>query len=172
MVTIRKATTEDAAIIADIGKVSFLESHGHSAPAPDIDVYVAKKYTVDVMRGELENTENIFHLIYCDGQIAGYSKMIFNVANEHIPDQHVTCLNRLYLLKEFYDKGLGAQLFEHNVAISKQAHQAGMWLYVWIENKRAAAFYERAGFAIMGNASFQISVSHSNPNHVMYLRYK
>ncbi len=171
MITIRKATTDDAATLAEVGKISFLESHGHSASTSDTDAYISKKFTVHAMREELQNAENIYHLIYFKDRVAGYSKIILNSANENIAGQNVTCLDRLYLLKEFYGLALGLRLFEYNVHLSKQAHQAGMWLNTWIENSRAIAFYQKAGFRIVGKKDFKISETHANPNHVMYLAY-
>ena len=171
MITIQKATITDAATIAEIGKKSFIESHGHSASATDIDSYVSKKYTLDAIREEIENPENIYHLIFYKGQAAGYSKIILNAANENIPAANVTTLDRLYLLKDFYDLKLGSALLEFNINISKEFHQAGMWLYTWTENKRAIDFYHKTGFNIIGKANFKISETHANPNHVMYLEY-
>lgn len=171
MVSIRKATPADAAIIAEIGKQSFIESHGSSAATADIDEYVAKKYTVPVVAEQLADAGNIIHLIYYDGRVAGYSKINLNTGNEHIAEQNITCLDRLYLLKEFYDLKLGAQLFEYNVAISNQAGQKGIWLYTWVGNTRAISFYARAGFKVIGKTDFKISETHANPNHVMYLEY-
>lgn len=171
MITIQKATIDNAAAIAEIGGVSFLESHGHSASGADIDLYVSRKYTLNAVREELENPGHIYHLIYFRGQAAGYSKIVLDATNDHIPAQNVTTLDRLYLLKDFYDLKLGAALLEFNINISRQANQAGMWLHTWVENKRAVAFYHKAGFKIIGKADFKISDTHSNPNHVMYLEY-
>lgn len=171
MTTIQKATIHDAATIATIGKQSFLESHGHSASAADIESYISRKYTADAVQLELADPRNIYHLIYYNGQVAGYSKILLNTTHENIPAPNTTCLDRLYLLKDFYDLKLGAKLLEYNINLSKQANQAGIWLYTWTENKRAIAFYHKAGFKIVGSASFSISPTHANPNHVMYLEY-
>lgn len=171
MVSIRRATVDDAAVIAEIGKQSFFESHGHSAAAADVDAYAARKFTVDAVQAELAPREHIYHLVFYNDVPAGYSKIVLNAPNENIPAANITCLDRLYLLKAFYGVKLGLALFEHNLDISKQSGQAGMWLYTWIENARAIAFYEKAGFKIVGKADFKLSETHSNPNHVMYLEY-
>ena len=57
------------------------------------------------------------------------------------------------------------------MALSKKKQQKGIWLAVWVENKRAIKFYQKAGFKIVGKYDFQISKTHSNPNHIMYLKY-
>ena len=171
MITIQKATIINAPLIANIGAKSFIESHGHSAPVADIEAYVAKTYSEQVVEEELNDAKNIFHIIYFNGEPAGYSKIIFDCTYPLIESKKVTKLERLYLLKEFHDKKLGLQLFSFITDLSKKEGQEGMWLYVWIENERAVAFYQRAGFAIIDHGDFKISETHSNPNHIMYLKY-
>jgi len=46
-----------------------------------------------------------------------------------------------------------------------------MWLFVWIENIRAINFYLKTGFKIIGSHNFNITTTHSNPNHQMYIEY-
>lgn len=170
MVTIVKATTDNATLLADIGRISFIESHGHSAPAADIDAYVAAKYTPAILQQELNDPGNIYHILYHAQQAAGYSKIILHSPHPGMP-QNITKLERIYLLKEFYQLKLGYQLLQFNIDLSKKNNQAGMWLYVWKENHRAVNFYIKAGFQIIGSYDFKLSETHSNPNHRMLLLY-
>jgi len=97
--------------------------------------------------------------------------LFFNSPHPNIALQNVTKLERLYLLKEFYGLKLGLQLFNFNVALSKQNNQAGMWLFVWKGNNRAVDFYKKANFEIVGGYDFKLTETHSNPNHQMFLRF-
>ncbi len=171
MVKIVKAEIEHAALIAEIGEKTFWESHGISASKADINAFVSKKYTKEVLVKELENKKNIYHLIYYNSKPAGFSKIVLNAPNNNIKSKNVTKLDRFYLLKAFYGQKLGLKLFDFNVELSKNNQQVGIWLAVWIENQRAINFYQKAGFKIVGEYDFQISPTHSNPNHIMYLKY-
>lgn len=171
LVSIRKAAEEDARLLSAIATTSFIESHGHSAPAADIQAYVAEKYNPAVLQQELQDPNNIYHLLYYQDQPAGYSKIIFNTPYPDSPDQNTSKLERLYLLQAFYNLQLGAALFEFNVNLMKENKQAGAWLYVWKDNQRALRFYQKAGFVITGSHDFNISETHSNPNHRMLLRF-
>lgn len=171
MITIEKATVNEARLITDLAVKSFHESHGHSAPAADIESYASTKLDLKTVEEELTDPGNIFHVIYYRGHAAGFSKIILNRQHSLIESAAITKFERLYLLKEFYDLKLGRTLFEFITGISKKANQDGIWLFVWMENHRAIAFYKKCGFKIIGSSDFRLSETHSNPNHVMYLKY-
>jgi len=171
MTLICKASEKDSALLSNLAELTFIESHGHSAPAEDISNYIAEKYNEDIFKTELSNPENIYHFIYYNDKPAGFSKIIFNCAYEGSPLQNITKLERIYILAAFYDQKLGQQLFQYDLDLAKQNSQAGMWLYVWKENPRAVRFYQKNGFQITGSYDFHLSATHSNPNHQMLLRF-
>lgn len=169
MIEIRKANLNDLEILLKIGRQTFVESHGHSCSKKDLENYIEKAFDPENFKKELADINNIFHLLYFNKQAAGFSKIIPNVrVNEH---KNITKLERIYVLKEFYDKKLGSALMDFNITLSKKLNQAGMWLYVWTENQRAVNFYLKKGFTIVGKYNFKISETHSNPNHQMLLLY-
>jgi ribosomal protein S18 acetylase RimI-like enzyme len=171
MISIVKATGKDFQLLADIGKISYIESHGHSAKDADINTYLNEKYNYEVFKDELRDLNNIYHIIYHDNQPAGYSKIILNTPHSNIPTKNITKLERLYLLKEYYGLKLGFELFNSNLELSKTSNQAGMWLFVWKQNHRAISFYKKMGFKIIGSYDFKLTETHSNHNHHMFLEY-
>jgi ribosomal protein S18 acetylase RimI-like enzyme len=171
MFSIIKAEDQHIQLLSAIGKTSFIESHGSSASADDIQQYVNAKYTPEVFQMELNDAKNSYHLIHYQNEPAGYSKIILNEKFAHIQLENVTKLERLYLLKEFYNLKLGYELLNYNIELAKQNNQDGMWLFVWKENHQAYNFYKKMGFEIVGDYSFKISETHSNPNYQMLLRF-
>lgn len=172
MIKIVRATIEHAGLIAEIGKQSFLASHSASASKEDIDHFIRKSYTKERIAKELENAGVQYHIIYFNHAAVGFSKIEFNSSNENIAETAITKLDRLYLLKQYHGQNLGSKLFDFIVQLSKKQKQKGIWLAVWVENKRALGFYRKAGFNIVGEYSFRISETHSNPNHIMFLEYE
>jgi ribosomal protein S18 acetylase RimI-like enzyme len=124
--------------------------------------------TPEKIREELEDPRMIFHLLYQDGVLAGYSKIVPDFPHPKLEEQKVMKLERLYLLKSFYSSGLGRELFEFNLTIARKLNQKGVWLMVWEGNERAIRFYEKAGFLKIGETYFKISERLSNPNFWMY----
>jgi ribosomal protein S18 acetylase RimI-like enzyme len=171
MIAIRKASISDVSLLSPLATQTIIESHGHSAPAEDMNAYIAEKYTEEIFRAELSDPQNIYYFIYHNDRLAGFSKIVFDCPYEGSQLQNITKLDRIYILKEFYDQKLGQQLFQFNVDLSKKNGQAAMWLYTWIENVRAIRFYEKNGFKIIGCHDFQVSPTHSNPNHHMLLLF-
>lgn len=171
MINIQKATVADSELIARIGSETFLESHGHSASAKDIESFITKTYNKEAITTEFKNQNAHYYIILVNGKVAGFSKVEIDAVSPFVQETNITKLQRIYLLKEFYGQNLGAKLFDFNIEFSKKNNQKGIWLAVWVENNRAIKFYEKKGFKIVGDYDFEISKTHSNPNHIMYLEY-
>lgn len=171
MLNIRRASKTDAKSILDIAIPSFLDAHGHSASESEINQYVKSNFSLRAFEEELDNKENLFFISSDENRINAYSKISFNQYNENIKSSHLVKLERLYVDPLTYGKGIAQELLKHNIDFSKQEGQQGMWLNVWVENKRAISFYDKMGFKVVGAFDFKISDKHYNPNHVMYLAF-
>ncbi|AXG70501.1 spermidine/spermine N(1)-acetyltransferase [Kordia sp. SMS9] len=171
MIRIEKAVIDDLERIAEIGRITFLETYLPNTPKEAVESFVATAFDLDTLRAEF-NIESIhYFIIFSDETLAGYGKIELNAQNEMLETPQLTKLERFYVLKEFHGHKLGAQLFNHLVQFSKEQQQRGMWLYVLIANERALRFYTKNNFQIVGEYDFKISETRYNPNYVMYLVY-
>ncbi len=171
MIHIKKATLEDANLLAEISVKAFLPAHGHSSPIADIETYITTNFSLENFQKELTNHNFIYYLMYHNKKLAGFSKVIFNIPTKHVVEKNITKMERLYLLKEFYGMHLGTKLMEFNTELAKKSKQHGIWIEVWKENLRAIKFYTKMGFEIVGSSRFTISETHSNPNYIMFLEF-
>lgn len=169
--TIRRASENDYSVIAHIGRLAVEEAHRASCSVEDMNSFLAANYNDEAIKRELSDKHNIYHLIYLDDQPAGFSKIELNAVHPNIVEQSVTKLDRIYLLREYYDKKLGHALLQFNIEYAQQHGLLGMWLFTWVGNERAVAFYKKAGFVIIGEHKFRVSETHYNPNHHMMLRF-
>lgn len=170
-VSITKTSKKDAEILQKLAITTFRESHGHSAPAEDLGKYINTQFTLEKIEGELSDESNVFHLIYVNEELAGYSKIIYNTAYENLTLDNSTKLERLYVLEKFHDLKIGKQLMDFNLNLAKQYAQSGLWLYVWTKNYRAIRFYKNYGFQQIAETIFQISTRHCNPNWILSLEF-
>lgn len=171
MKEIIKAGVAEAALLSQLGARTFRESHGHSAADEDIEGYIERRLSPEALAVELGDPSNQFYICLIEGMPAGYVKFIPDCGHPELPQVHITKLERLYILSDYYGSGIGQALLDHAIICSKSSDQSGMWLYAWTENHRAVAFYIKNGFRIVGQYDFEISPSHSNPNHRMLLEY-
>ena len=171
MLVIKKATIKNASLLSKLSIASFLPAHGHSASKKVIDTYTDAHFSEANFIKELSNPIFQYHILYYKEQIAGFSKVIFNFENKNIVDKNATKMERLYLLQEFYNLGLGKELLNFNTAIAKKHNQAGIWVFVWVENLKAIAFYNKMEFKKVGEYNFILSSTKTNPNHVLYLKF-
>lgn len=169
MISINKATIGDYKIIVEIGKVSVEEAHRGSCSAKDLNEFLEKNYNNEAIKSELSNEGNIYYIINVDGEPAGFSKIIFNSEHPNIQQKNVTKLDRIYLLSKFFNLKLGFELLQFNIDLSKRNNQSGIWLFTWTGNNRAVNFYKKNGFNIIGSHDFQVTETHYNPNHQMFL---
>ena len=55
MTSIVKANKNDSRLLSEIAKLTFIESHGSSAEAEDINLYISEKYSEDIFEKELSD---------------------------------------------------------------------------------------------------------------------
>ena len=151
---IRKATTEDARLIADISHQTFYETFAAYNSRENMDKFLSQQFTKGRLILEVGARENIFLLAYDDDKIAGYVKL----RDERVPLslRHVNALEvaRLYAMKTAIGKGIGSQLMQSCVDIAKEKKKEWLWLGVWEKNQRAINFYSKWGFEKFDETDF------------------
>ncbi|RYG49136.1 MAG: GNAT family N-acetyltransferase [Chitinophagaceae bacterium] len=145
MISIIRATENDYHSIVEIGKASVADSHKGSSPPAVMNEYLETTYNSNAIRKELNDLNNIYHIINYNGKPAGFSKIIMDAKHPNIATENATKLDRIYLLKAFHGLKLGLELLNFNIELSRRNMQSGMWLYTWIGNERATNFYLKAG---------------------------
>ena len=78
MISIVRATKNDIASIVNIGSVSVTEAHKESCSAAILSEYINKNYNYDAIQKELEDEDNIYHIIHYDDKPVGFSKIVLN----------------------------------------------------------------------------------------------
>lgn len=154
--------------LSQLSIATFRESHGYSAPVKEINAYIEAKLNPRMLLTELQDTNNYFHFLHSANELAGFSKITPNFSCPFVEGKRQAKLERIYLLEKFHGKQLGQQLFEVNLELAADLQQNAIWLYTWVENHRALAFYQKNGFSIVGQDDFKISDQHYNPNHILH----
>jgi ribosomal protein S18 acetylase RimI-like enzyme len=155
-VIIRRASVEDAALLAELGARAFSEAFSAQTPEADLAAYLAGAFTVEQLALELADPRSTFLIALIGGGPAGYAKLHTGPALECIPDRPAIELVRCYSLKAWWGRGVGAALVETCLRIARQGGYATIWLSSWKINDRANAFYRKWGFREVGEKTFVV----------------
>ena len=158
MVKIRIATAADTEVLAFLGRVTWAESHGHYIDDKNnLLEYLNNNFSVLKTKQEINNTKNLFYIMYVDDVPAGYAKIILNENQESVASQNSCRLERIFIQNEFIPLKVGQQLLTFVEERANALQFDTMWLSVYIKNKRAIRFYEKNEFKNVGDLNFIVN---------------
>lgn len=157
-ITLRKADTEDAGIIALLGRLTFRETFGalFAGREDELQAYLDQTFSVTKIASSMAKPQNHYWLALLDELPVGYAKHKHPSANPIINDPAPAQLQKIYVLSEFIAHHIGHALLDAVTQAAVEAQIRVMWLTVLDSNERAIRFYERHGWTRAGNATFAI----------------
>ncbi len=151
---IRAAGLPDLASLTQLSTDTFFETYAAYNEKDSMDRYLAENFNLRQMAAELSDPQNQFFLAYSGNELAGYIKLRTSVLLEKLKDKKAIEIERIYVLKAFQGKNIGAALLKHSLELGAANGFETIWLGVWTENPKAIRFYERWGFEIFGTHIF------------------
>lgn len=158
MIKIKIATKKDTEVLALLGRLTWVESHGHYIEDKnDVLKYLKENFSVSKTKQNLNSSKQHFYIIYADDFPVGYAKLIVNVSNENITSQNCCQLERIFILNDFIALKIGQQLLTFVEEQIKKMQLDTIWLSVYIKNIRAIRFYEKNEFRNVGELNFIVN---------------
>jgi diamine N-acetyltransferase len=157
-VTIRRANTEDAGLLADLGARTFSETFAADNTPDDMAAYLAASFNLARQTAELADPTFTFLIAEVGGLAAGYAKLHAGEPAEGVKGAKPVELVRLYVSREWLGRGLGETLMRSCLDEARQAGHGTIWLGVWERNGRAQAFYRKWDFARSASTYFQLGL--------------
>lgn len=152
-IKIKRALPADAALIADLSNITFIETFRGTCSDDDLMDFINKCFNEDVIAEELNDPEDLYYIAFANGFPAGYIRLKENYDDyPPIKKYRAIELKRIYVLKEFHSQKIGAALMQHAVTIAKQKQYEVLWLGVWEHNHKAYSFYKQWGFTDTGDS--------------------
>lgn len=152
-ITIREATTADAALIAEMSRQTFYDTFAPDNAKEDMDKFLDEQFTHEALMAEVGAEGNIFLLAYAGDTAAGYARMR-EKSIAPLGTSNAIEIARIYAATEMIGKGVGKALMEACIERAKQLNKAVIWLGVWEKNRRAIDFYTKFGFERFGESDF------------------
>ena len=152
--TLRYATPDDAALIADISRQTFYDTFAADNTEADMQKFLNEQFTKGRLMLEVGAPENIFLLACHENNIAGYVKLREGKKLAALNGATSMEIARLYVVKDFLGKGAGKFLMQASLDIAKEKNKEVVWLGVWEKNQRAIDFYTAWGFEKFDECDF------------------
>jgi diamine N-acetyltransferase len=153
---IRKATPEDAGLIARLSSETFHETFAFLNTEEDMKKYLAEKFNLEAISKELGDSKTTFYLAFMDEETAGYTKLRANQHPVSLKANKAMEVERLYVRKKFQKQKIGAALMQRGIDHAKERDCDVIWLGVWEHNLSSVEFYKRWGFEVFGSHIFTL----------------
>jgi ribosomal protein S18 acetylase RimI-like enzyme len=158
---VRNAGPADAAVLSELASATFALACPPHTTQQSIDEFIGSTFTVAKFDEYLADPDRVLFLAGEGDEAIGYAMLVVGepadadvVASISL---HPTCeLSKLYVRPGHHGAGVSGQLVEACIEAAVAAGCAGMWLGVNQENARANRFYEKSGFALVGNKRFRV----------------
>lgn len=152
--SIRQATLQDAALIADISRQTFYDTFAAQNTPANMKKFLDEQFTRGRLMMEVGRQGSTFLLAHDGTQVAGYVKLRETHTPPALAGKASLEIARLYACKQYIGKGVGHQLMEASLELGREKGKELAWLCVWEHNERAISFYKRWGFEPFGDIDF------------------
>jgi ribosomal protein S18 acetylase RimI-like enzyme len=155
-ITVRRASSSDSELLADLGARTFSETFAAVNSPEDMAAYLSSAFTNAQLAAELADAGALFFVAEAEGEAAGYAKLREGEPPACVTGERPLELARIYVLEKWLGKSIGQALIERCLDEAREAGFKTMWLGVWERNWRAQAFYRKWGFHKVGEQVFQL----------------
>ncbi len=157
-ISIRKATVNDAPIIALLARTTFTESFGHLFnDKNDLLNYYESTFSVTKITSSFKKENNVFWLAFVDDLPVGYAKLKRSSPNQLIDTKRSSQLQKIYVLSDFKNRTIGVQL-KNAVLKEAKSFSNAIWLSTLADNNNLNVinFYKKNDFKPIGDFNFTI----------------
>ncbi|MCG8413939.1 MAG: GNAT family N-acetyltransferase [Pseudomonadales bacterium] len=149
MITLEEAGPESIDTLVRLWRKSFVQAYEAEHTSENLSKYCEKNFTDDKAK-EILSSEASKCVIAAEGQApSGFYVLLHQDCPVEL-DGRSSELKQIYVLAEYYGKGLGKKLYDHAVQSTKDAGRHWLWLCVSDLNFRAQSFYKKLGFDAVG----------------------
>ena len=154
---VRRANAADASRLARVGATLFAQAFAAQNRPDDMLKYLAAAFGERQQTSELADKTNLIWIAEDDeSHPVGYAYVKLRSEPKSLKVGQAAELVRIYADQSWYGRGVGAELLRTCIDASMKSGAEVLWLGVWKENPRGIAFYQKNGFRIVGEQTFQL----------------
>jgi ribosomal protein S18 acetylase RimI-like enzyme len=160
-ITTRRAGSGDAAGLHTLAARTFGLACPPGTRQADVESFVALHLTEPKFEDYLTDANRIVLLTESDGVPVGYTMLIRGPITDPdvralVDERSTVELSKFYVLAESHGSGIAAQLMRATLEAATGTGAASCWLGVNQKNARAAKFYTKNGFEVVGTKRFLV----------------
>jgi|SRR5687768_5333551 len=150
-IDIRRGTLDDAPLLSQLSTITFLDTFRGTCTDDEIEQFVQEYFNIDQVRKELKDENDFYFIAFVNKEAVGYMRMKEVESDVALIKQYKAIeLKRIYVLKEYHSKKVGAALMKFALQFAAEKKYEAIWLGVWEHNMKAQAFYKKWGFIDTG----------------------
>ena len=160
-ITTRRATPEDAAELHDLAARTFGLACPPGTRQADVDAFVALNLSEERFDEYLADEHRIVLIAESDGVPVGYALLAAGPiadpdVRKVVDDDSSIELSKFYVLLDNHGSGIAGGLMRATLAAAAATGARTCWLGVNEKNVRAAKFYAKHGFEVVGTKRFLV----------------
>lgn len=150
-------TQTDGPLLDPMARQCWVDTFAHSCSAEDMAAYLGQAYGPGgaLLRDLANPAEHRFRIARAGDTIIGYAKLSKPWLPPGTFGPRATQLSQLYVVGDWHGAGIAQALMDWTLATARDGGADELLLTVWEENHRAQRFYQRYGFAHVGDYAFQ-----------------
>jgi diamine N-acetyltransferase len=166
----RRAAPGDAAALHELAARTFGLACPPGTPQSDVDAFVATHLSEERFEDYLKDDNRIVLVTETGGVPIGYTMLVRGPIAD--PDVRAVVdgaasieLSKFYVLRDNHGSGIAGSLMEATLEAAAATGAATCWLGVNQQNARAARFYAKCGFEVVGTKHFLVG-EHWQDDHI------
>lgn len=150
-VNIRRAAVSDAKLLSELSAVTFFDTFKNTCTDTDMQGFIEHYFNIGQVESELKIAEDFYFIAFINATAVGYIRLKEEESDvEIIKNYKAIELKRIYVLKEYHAKKVGAALMNYALNFAAEKKYEMIWLGVWEHNEVAKKFYNKFGFEDTG----------------------
>lgn len=153
---LRRAADGDAAALARLADRTFRETFASGNTPDDLEQHCARHYGERQQLAEIRDPALETWVAEIDGALVAYGQLRFGARSPAVAAARPAEVARFYVDARHHGVGLAQRLMDRLLERADASGADAVWLGVWERNPRAIRFYEKHGFAVVGEKVFVV----------------
>jgi ribosomal protein S18 acetylase RimI-like enzyme len=151
---IRPAVEADAAELARLAERTFRETFAEGNDPVAMDAHCGRAFGESIQAAEIRDPGRVTLVCEEAARLTGFGQLRWSSAPACVVASRPAEIQRLYVDAPWHGRGVAQRLMQALLDAAARGNADVAWLGVWVHNPRAMRFYEKCGFAAVGDHVF------------------